>query len=192
VRAFILAGGASRRFGSDKTLFKVGGEPLILRIYRLLSERFPTAVVAKDLQKYERLGIKNLVADPPESPRAPLSGIVAALRSSDRERNLIVAADMPLLCPEFLEFVKESAPSGKISVPEAGGKLHFLAAVYPRSLLPEFESALKRGELALKNFLPFARVWSEEELKRANVRKECFFNLNRREELDLLRRFGPL
>ncbi len=180
MHAYILAGGFSRRFGRDKTLFEVGGEPLILRLYRRVSKFFPTFVVAKDLDKYRRLGIENLIPDRFEGVQSPLVGIVSGLEHSPFEFNLFLSADLPLLCDEYLRFVKNfDYPRGYFAfVPSLGGKLHFTCGVYSKEFLKPALEGIKRGELSIKGFMDRFYLWGEEVLKGAGVGAECCFNLN--------------
>lgn len=78
--AYILAGGRSSRFGSDKARHPHEGVPLILRVAGELAARgLPEAVVVADRAgRYEDLGLRT-IADP--TPHAgPLGGVLAALR----------------------------------------------------------------------------------------------------------------
>src|SRR4051794_12212479 len=75
MKAFILAGGLSLRFGSDKALHLVDGEPLVLRIAGVLR--------AADLEPWlvarepRGVGLPELIE--PDGPRHPLWGVAAAL-----------------------------------------------------------------------------------------------------------------
>jgi molybdopterin-guanine dinucleotide biosynthesis protein A len=57
MNAYLLAGGFSRRFGEDKTLYPFKGTPLILSLFRKVSRHFSTWVIAKNLTKYENLNL---------------------------------------------------------------------------------------------------------------------------------------
>ena len=184
MHAYILAGGQSRRFGEDKTLYPINGKPLIFHIYERVSKYFPTFVVAKDTKKYKNLGIENLITDEFEKIQTPLVGIYTGLKHSPFELNLFLSADLPFICEQFLEFVKNyEYPKGfKGFVPLKGEKYHFTAAVYSKELLPLLEEAIKKGKLPMKQFLKEFLIWDRLE----NIPKECFFNLNRKEDLKTL------
>lgn len=106
----VLAGGLSSRFGSDKALFCVEGEPLALRTARILTEA--GLHVALVVRASRGLGVPEVIE--PEGPRHPLWGIAAALDGDtffapcdlpeltvDQVRRLLdanaVATDQPLL-----------------------------------------------------------------------------------------------
>ncbi|NPB04857.1 MAG: molybdenum cofactor guanylyltransferase [Aquificae bacterium] len=192
MHAYLLAGGRSRRMGFDKALLPFGGKPLILHLYRFLSNFLPTFVVTKEekADSYRSLGIENLITDGFEV-QSPLAGIVTGLRHSPFEKNLFFAVDLPLLCPRLVEFLKGRPPKGKVFgiVPEVGGKLHFTAAVYLKSFLPAAEKALSENRLSLKQFLDRFEVVREGELLREGIKPECLLNLNRPEDLRRLEEF---
>lgn len=79
MRGFILAGGLSRRFGSDKALHVVDGVPLALRIAEVLrAAGLDPWLVAR---RSRPLGLPELLE--PEGPRHPLWGVAAALGEGD-------------------------------------------------------------------------------------------------------------
>jgi molybdopterin-guanine dinucleotide biosynthesis protein A len=74
----VLAGGQSRRFGSDKALAMLGGVPLIERAVAALAPWCDEVVIVGG----EREGITAL-RDWPAPGLGPLGGIAAALRHAD-------------------------------------------------------------------------------------------------------------
>jgi len=189
MNAYILAGGFSKRFGEDKTLFPIGGKPLILRLYGKVSKFFPTYVVAKDTEKYRRLGIENVIPDAFPEIQSPLVGIYTALSHSGEEWNLILSADLPLLCDRYLELVKTFPYRGEYLgyIPLLDGKMHFTCGVYSKKFLPLLEGAIKGRKLSVKQFLDRFHLWDEEFLKAQGVDMCCCFNLNRKEDLNRLK-----
>jgi len=78
----VLAGGQSRRFGSDKALALLGGETLLLHAITTLAnwcER--VVVVGREVAPLPSLPL----ADWPRSGMGPLGGIAAALRAARAE-----------------------------------------------------------------------------------------------------------
>lgn len=80
---YILAGGQSRRFGSDKARATIGGVPLIVRVAEALRPKAASVtVVAAEAGAYEDLGLTT-IADR-VGGLGPMGGLAAAL--GDRER----------------------------------------------------------------------------------------------------------
>lgn len=79
MRGWVLAGGLSSRFGSDKALHEIDGEPLAARLARVLAEAGLTpGIVARHPRG---LGVPERIE--PEGPRHPLWGIADALLEGD-------------------------------------------------------------------------------------------------------------
>ncbi len=79
MRGCILAGGLSRRFGADKALYAVDGEPMAVRVANVLrAAGLEPWLVAREPRG---LGLPELLE--PDGPRHPLWGIAAALGEGD-------------------------------------------------------------------------------------------------------------
>lgn len=75
---YILAGGRSSRFGSDKARAVIGGRPLIQRLAAQLAEACdPVTVVAEHARKYEDLGLPGIRDEVPG--QGPVGGLGTAL-----------------------------------------------------------------------------------------------------------------
>ncbi len=95
----VLAGGESRRFGSDKALALLGGKPLIEHAIEALAARTETVIVCgRDHGDW--------VPDRPAPGLGPLGGICAALHAA-AERGcdavLTVPCDVPALPADLAE-----------------------------------------------------------------------------------------
>jgi molybdopterin-guanine dinucleotide biosynthesis protein A len=187
MKAYILAGGYSRRFGEDKTLFKVFSKPLILKIFEKVSPFFDTYVVTKQPEKYKKFNLP-LILDEFGELQSPLIGIYTGLKHTGSKFNLFLSADLPLLDTRYLEFVKSFPYSDKYLgyIPVMGGKYHFTCGVYSKKLLPLLENAIKEGIFSLKQFLKHFRLWDEEELLNYGVNRFSCFNLNSKDDLQTL------
>ncbi len=95
--AYVLAGGLSSRFGSDKAIFKVEGVPMA----RLVAGALAVGGVPVSLvSRHQRgLGLPELIE--PDGPRHPLWGVAHALRQS-RGLVLFAPCDLPTLTPEMV------------------------------------------------------------------------------------------
>ena len=138
----LLVGGASRRFGSAKSLAELDGETLADRAWRLLDE-------ACD----ERFAVGRGIGLPfPTLPDAvlgggPLGGIVAGLRAAAHDVAIVIPVDMPLLTVGALHELAGACRDA--AVPQSGP----LPGAYAKRALPTLEDALERGDLALRHVL---------------------------------------
>lgn len=119
ISGHVLAGGGSTRFGRDKALVEIGGQPMLARMIQLMqSVPMEVKVVAAD-GKYSTFGA-GIVMDrwPGEGP---LGGIITALEDSAKssarpEWNVILSCDMPFLTREWLAFLVERAVNSNAQV----------------------------------------------------------------------------
>lgn len=134
----VLVGGASRRFGSPKALARLRGETLAERAHRLLAEACDEVlVVGKAVD-----GLPFPVLDDGAESRAPVFGLLAALRAARHDVVVALPVDAPLVTPGALRALGEAGavPGSDIPLPGA----------YPRSLAPVLEERVARGELSLR------------------------------------------
>src|ERR1700719_3624404 len=107
VRGYVLAGGASSRFGRDKALLRFGAIPLLLEIAQLAQTCTSQVKVVADPQKYRHLGSQLEILEDGWPGEGPLGGIITALQNTaatapDYQWNLILSCDMPFLTAEWL------------------------------------------------------------------------------------------
>ena len=187
VAGFVLAGGASRRFGRDKALAEFDGEPLIARLSRDLQEAVAAPVrVIGDADKYGQIGVE-CIADrwPGEGP---LGGIITALQTSTTSTphrdswKFIVGCDMPFLTTVWLRHVigRANASEAEVVVPESNYGLEPLCACWRTSALPSlsraFESGTRRVTDAMKQLS--MEVLDAADWKRFDNFDRLFWNMN--------------
>ena len=186
MHGFVLAGGASRRFGRDKSLVEFDGEPLIARLCRILqiATAAPVRIVG-DPQKYGHIGVE-CVSDrwPGEGP---LGGIITALDANSDSIDpdpwsLIIGCDMPFLTIEWFQHLASRAFASKSEVimPESNCGLEPLCACWRMSALPPlrraFEGGIRRVIEAMKQ-LP-VEVLDAADWKRFDNFDRLFWNMN--------------
>lgn len=149
--AIVLAGGRSRRMGTDKALLPIDGRPMIEHVVRQLEPHFAEVLVsAAEPDRYAFLG-KKVVAD--RAPdQGPLMGIASALAESSHEVNLVTTCDAPDV-PLWLAFRLLRAARGvEAAVPcAADGRWEPLFAVYGRGTRAAMDAALAAGERRIVN-----------------------------------------
>lgn len=142
--ALVLAGGESRRFGSDKALAQFRGEPLLAHVLRGVCRAgfAQVALAAKEPRKYAAVADEiayvekrpvELVSDL-RPIQTPLAGLAAGLSSSRHELVFACAADMPFAAePALIDALFAAVEGHDVVVPEAGGALQTLCGVWRRS-----------------------------------------------------------
>ena len=176
VTGVLLVGGASRRFGSPKALACLDGETLAARAHRTLTEAFgPPLVLGKAA---EGLHLPFPVEDDGIEVRAPIAGVVAALRRLPTDLVVVLPTDLPAVTPLFLARLAEAAEGADVAAPDTGP----LPGAYRRSALPVLERRLAAGELALRDAL------AELDVRTVEADPAELANVNRPEDLAELER----
>jgi molybdopterin-guanine dinucleotide biosynthesis protein MobB len=197
VRCGILIGGKSSRMGRPKAGIPIGGEPMAVRIARVLGEAtgsppmlLGTGHVPEALATLDRL---------PDATRifgsisgrfsgriaGPMAGLLAAMRWMPEAAWLICAVDMPRISPEAVRWVLEERKAGRWAViPHLAGKdrPEPLFACYEPMIVPAVEEMASRGELRLR------RLAGHQKVAAPTVPEEfepAFTNLNTPEDLRL-------
>ena len=197
----ILAGGASRRFGTPKALALVGGRRIVDRVLDALGAVVPEVVVsANDPEPYG--GLELAVIPDRHAGIGPLGGIHAALLHAV-ERGwpgaLVVACDLPYVTAGVLRLVVRRArvsPADAVA-PESHGRrgVEPLCAFYSVDCIPIVEAMIAEGESRAHRLLERVRT---DRIPLAGIRAVgdphlLFHNVNTVTDLDEAeRRAGPL
>ncbi len=191
IAAIILAGGRSRRFGRDKALEPIGGEPMIRRVIRRSADAVDASDVVVVVSSLEHGA--GLPLDPPHrivpdvSPGSgPLGGIYTGLLAIRAEWALVVACDMPLLSAPLLRHMSGARTGWDAVVPVVEGRPEPTHALYSRRCLPAIEERLQTGELKISGFFDRVNVHylPEDEIRRLDPGLLSFINVNRHEDLE--------
>jgi len=158
--AIIMAGGGSRRMGTDKSMLPVEGRPIIERTCRRLAACFEQVLIsANEVEKFAFLGFEIVPDNVPG--QGPLMGIASALEASVNEINFIVACDIPDIEPGNIRRILSEAADGDadIIVPAIGnGMYEPLFAVYRKSVLEAMNKVLSSGGRKISDVFDLCRV----------------------------------
>jgi molybdopterin-guanine dinucleotide biosynthesis protein A len=135
----LLVGGASRRFGSPKALARVGDETLAERAWRVLGEACDERLAVG--KAADGIELPFPVLEDAAAVRAPLAGVVAAVRAAKHDVCVVLPVDCAFITPETLRRL-----GGAVAVPQTGP----LPGAYSKKMLPELERRLRAGDLSLR------------------------------------------
>jgi molybdopterin-guanine dinucleotide biosynthesis protein A len=155
--AIILAGGSSRRMGTDKGLLPADGTPLIGRIAAQLAF-FPERLVgANDPHKYAFL---RLPVIPDRQPGlGPLMGILSCVERAAHPVSFVTGCDVPWLDRQFVLHLLLAAEGHDLAVPRLpDGRTEPLLAAYRQSIVPVAASLLAAGARRVTALLEHVRV----------------------------------
>ncbi len=182
IYGFVLAGGESKRMGTNKALLELGGVPLFERAASLLDEFCARVSIVGDLSKVSTA--RAVIPDELSDRRGSIVGLATALRASETEFTAVLSCDMPFVSTEALEALVTAATGDAghdAFMFEIDGRLQPLFAIYrtaaARNLVYErFESGnwrLRELAAALNT-----RVLNPADLMTEGARKKAFMNIN--------------
>jgi molybdopterin-guanine dinucleotide biosynthesis protein A len=149
--AVLLAGGESRRMGTDKATFLFRGKPLWQVQLETLQKLEPKQIfVSARFDPPWRRDDVVFVADVPPS-RGPLSGLAASVDRMSTSYLLALAIDMPWMSSKYLESLYTHIQPGRGVVPKIGARAEPLAAIYPREAAIEIRNALRGPDFSLQS-----------------------------------------
>lgn len=161
----MLAGGESRRLGSDKRSLAIEGVPLLRRVLAVLAEVCDELVVVESERSPVRPALLDGFAARPVRdawPDAgPLAGIEAGLRAVAPRTALVVAADHPWLQPALLGLLLAelaAAPEAEAAVIASDHRLEPLLGAYRSNVAEPARRLLDRGERRMGALLETVRV----------------------------------
>jgi molybdopterin-guanine dinucleotide biosynthesis protein A len=136
VTVAILAGGNSKRFGSEKALAIFREQPLISHVLDVARKVTNNILVVvsddtqlKKIKSYVKIG--RTVMDPEGSIKCALSGAITAYEHAGTEYTLLLPVDTPLARPNLLKMLIEMSPGHGAVVPSwPSGYIEPLHSVY--------------------------------------------------------------
>ncbi len=164
VSVAVLAGGRSRRFGSDKRLLPIEGTTLLGRTLALAASLSDDVVlVVADDADVQRLapvitahrGEVRIVTDT-RSDTGPLAGLEAALGAADNEVVLVLAGDHPRLGADLLTLLIATArahPQARAVTLAGPLGPEPMLTVHRRASLVEVSAALDAGARRMLDLL---------------------------------------
>jgi molybdopterin-guanine dinucleotide biosynthesis protein A len=185
VAGYVLAGGASLRFGQNKALMEIGGTQMLARMIKLLENVTKSVKIVGSIEKYAQFGIEVV---PDRWPgEGPLGGIVTALLNTSKsnpptEWNLILSCDIPFLTTEWLGYLAARATKSfaQAAYPQSAHGPEPLCACYRTDAGPALQEVFERGVRKVTEALKHIRteVLDEANWKRFDSAGRLFWNMN--------------
>jgi molybdopterin-guanine dinucleotide biosynthesis protein A len=188
VTVAVLAGGQSRRMGTDKSFVLLDGQPIIQHVIaRVRALRLPVILIANDAARYGGLGLPLYGDVFPGS--GSLGGVYSALHHSGAPYTLCVGCDMPLLAPALLRFLIDQRHGYDIVVPMVGGRPESLHAVYSQRCLPVMRQQIEQQQLKINRVHDLMHTLRLEEaaLRPFDPALRSFMNINTPDDLARIR-----
>lgn len=191
----VLAGGKSRRMGTDKRHLSIHGKPLLDRVLSVLLEVFPEVLLVlaeDDISKQdERIRVvTDLVPG-----CAAVGGLYTGLYQSRYPSVFVVACDMPFINPAVIELFCQKGDVADLVLAQLVNGLQPLHGLYSKECLPFLKEMIDAQDFRLQNMadkqsLTVHRI-PEEDIKRVDPQLLSFLNLNSPADVELAKKISP-
>ena len=182
VLGVILAGGASRRFGSDKALATLDGRTLLDHLIARVRPQVAKLVISGPAR-----GSHGIIAIPDDQPaRGPLAALPAVLRwAAASELPLVAtfACDTPFIPANCVERLREAMGARRCAVATRAGELQPTCALWRTAALPDLDAALASGERSLRGAIKIVHAIAVEFDGQSGVKGDPFFNINQPQDM---------
>jgi molybdopterin-guanine dinucleotide biosynthesis protein A len=181
--AIVLVGGQSSRMGRPKAALDFGGVPLLTRIVIELKRRFDEIVIvaAPVSAGQPRIEIPGLKIVHDETAFAgPLDALRRGLDTLDSGIAFVCSCDLPLLNSDVAIELVAMLENFDAVLPEVGGKLQPLHAIYRKQCARAIETLAPSGEKRMTAAARSinAKKVDESELRKIDPELRSFFNVN--------------
>jgi len=183
ITGILLAGGKSRRMGSEKGTLSVGDAQLYqypLRVLELLCDEILISTCQASLFQvpYQKVcdEIKGI---------GPLGGIYSCLKQSVNTLNLVLSYDMPLVSESLFRLLLSKKDQYELVLPAMKEKRpEPLCGLYSKSVLEVIGQMIKKQDFAVNHLLDCSTsrivpISEEMECWKSNL----FLNINSKEDL---------
>ncbi len=148
ITGIILAGGKSKRMGSDKGFMLYNGKPFIQHSIDALEPLVTEIIIVSNNKEYDIFKKKRVEDIIPDA--GPLAGLYTGLKHSTTEDNLVLSCDIPLINTTVLkELINHSTDADIVQVQSQDRKMP-LIALYKKKCKDQCLSLLEQGERRLR------------------------------------------
>ncbi|MCB2113972.1 MAG: NTP transferase domain-containing protein [Parvularculaceae bacterium] len=194
IAGVVFAGGRSRRFeGGEKENAVFGDRPLIDHVIERAAPQVRTLAIGRARGARGNLRGAEIIADEFENC-GPIAGLSAGLKWAGAltppvEFLATFACDTPRFPVDIVRRLSEPVAAGRAraAIAATGGALHPTFGLWAVSFVDEIDAAIGRGEFSLKGL---AKAVGAANVDFGAALQGAFFNINRREDLELLERSG--
>ncbi|HEY5674389.1 MAG TPA: molybdenum cofactor guanylyltransferase [Malonomonas sp.] len=149
VTGVILAGGKSRRMGTDKAQLELSGQSLFERSLQLLQSFFSRIIIAGDRPDLVRPGIP-AIAD--LYPGSALGGLHTGLKTATTDWIFVAPCDMPFPDARIVAALLQNRQGVDAVVPRTASGYEPVFALYHKNCLPQMEAMLQQNQFRIYDF----------------------------------------
>lgn len=181
----ILAGGRSRRMGSDKASLKINGESFLKHLASEFHDKGELIVSVRDEEQGQSTGLSYIIDEHQDA--GPLEGVRQLLACSPTEYMFICACDVPYVKYEMAEYLSQVLLNGDDCCAFWDGKrVHPLTAIYSRHLHETARQMIVQGCHRVMPLLEQSKTRIID-IRETNIPLEWLQNINTKESYARIR-----
>ena len=155
ISAFILIGGKSERFGSEKWRAIINGKSVLDRIWDACMHFEERVVIGKEKPKNFK---KPFICDQLEI-QAPINGLYTAIQNSEHDWIQLVSCDLPLIEADVFQMLWNSnTQESDIVIPFSNNRYQVTCALYHKRTLNYLESAINENDFSLLSLIKNLKI----------------------------------
>ena len=157
---FILAGGKSRRMGTDKGIISFNGKAMVqysIDLANQLSER--VTIISNNLA-YKEFGVpvvKDIVPN-----IGPIGGVYTALKKSNVDNVLVLTVDSPMLQLDLIHELIKAHLQNDVTYLRGLNRIYPLTAIYNKTSLEVIKMQIEQGNFTVRDCFNNLRCGSVE------------------------------
>lgn len=192
ITGVILAGGKSRRMGTEKGLVEFMGRPLMEYALEKMQKLADRILISANTNAYDQYDFEVVHDIFPDS--GPMGGIYSCLEQSNTENNLLLSCDTPFVTVEFFRYLVHHSAGYTVVAPWHKDE-HYepLCAFYSKSVLPVMERFIQKGNYKIPDLfkeVKFLPLKMHPGLPFYN--EYLFYNINSQKELKAAEKWNKL
>jgi len=168
----ILAGGKSKRMGTDKGLLCLNKQPIIKHIIDRFSPICKDIIISANNISYHKFGL-NIVEDKYKFC-GPLSGIIEGLKEVKHDKTIILSCDSPFVKVDLIKHLLNYKSQADILF-TFNKRTHPFPGLYHKSIINKLDSIFENGERKLHNLYKYFNI---ENIDCNDFDKKNFINFN--------------
>jgi molybdopterin-guanine dinucleotide biosynthesis protein A len=170
--------------GQDKALMQIRSRTLIGRTYDVARKVFNDIIIVSNQHDVIE-GVEARIVPDILPISGSIIGVASALLHSSAEKVFILGCDMPFLREDAIRYMVGEVGDEDIFVPKTDAGYEPLHAIYGRTSITAFLSAIERGKLKVTDVFSIlkVRIFRPNELFYNNG-IPVFTNINTREDLE--------
>ena len=155
ISAFILIGGKSERFGSEKWRANINGKSVLDRIWDACMNFEERVVIGKEKPKNFK---KPFICDQLEI-QAPINGLYTAIQHTEHDWIQLVSCDLPLIEADVFQMLWNSnTQESDTVIPFSNNRYQVTCALYHKRTLNYLESAINENDFSLLSLIKNLKI----------------------------------